>query len=267
MSKIIIIAWVFLIGLAGGSFVNALVWRLKNRRNFVSERSICPKCEHVLAWYDLVPVLSWLSLLGRCRYCSAKIEDSPIVEVFTGLAFVVSYMWWPYELSNVAEVIWLGLWFVQVVCLMALAVFDMRWMILPNKLLLPMSSLAVLQGFYRVIVFGEGWSVILSMLAGFMVGGGFFYFIFAISNGRWIGGGDVKMGAYMGLLLGPVMVLLAIMSAFYMASLLLLPLFLLKKVTRKSKIPFGPFLIAGLFIVMVFGEEISSFARNYYGLS
>ena len=77
-----------MVGLAFGSFVNALVWRIRHKRDFVSERSECTHCHHVLAWNDLIPVLSWLMLRGKCRYCHKKIDDSPVVEVTTAALFL-----------------------------------------------------------------------------------------------------------------------------------------------------------------------------------
>ena len=95
-----IVLILFVFGLIFGSFVNAYVWRFKKRKNWVSERSICPNCKHVLRAKDLVPVLSWLSLRGKCRYCKKPISAQyPAVELFTALLFALSYAFWPYSLT------------------------------------------------------------------------------------------------------------------------------------------------------------------------
>ena len=263
----VLLTWLGLVGLSFGSFVNALVWRIHTKKNFVSERSICIHCKHVLAWYDLIPIFSWLSLRGRCRYCKKPIEDSPVVEATAAILFAASYYWWPLDLGSAAEYVALGFWLVQLVGLIALVVYDFRWLLLPNKILLPMTGLAVAQRIFEAVVVTQTPEPIKEMILGSLAGGGVFYLLYQVSAGRWIGGGDVKLGFYMGLLLGPLKVGLAIMVGFYSASIILLPLMVLKKVGRKSKIPFGPFLIAGLVALTLFSATIISWYERLYGLS
>ena len=117
--KVMEIALVAFLGLLFGSFVNALVWRLRKKRDFVKERSECTHCHHVLEWYDLVPVLSWLSLGGKCRYCHKKIDDSPLTEIGVSVAFAISYAWWPFGFSAAG-------WALLVLWLVAL-VFSLRY--------------------------------------------------------------------------------------------------------------------------------------------
>lgn len=258
--------WVVLLGLCFGSFVNALVWRIKNKKDFVRERSICVHCKHVLAWYDLVPLFSWLQLRGKCRYCRKPIDDSPLVELATTLLFVGSYVWWPMTLAAWGEYLFFAMWLLQATGLVALAVYDLKWMLLPNKILYPMTILAVIMRFVEALFISGSLLPLREMLLGMVVGGGFFWLIFQISSGRWIGGGDVKLGFYMGALLNPASVLLAIMLSFYIASAYLLPMMLVGKVSRKSKIPFGPFLIVGLIIMILFGANVTDLTRALYGL-
>ena len=264
--EILVLLWVAFVGVSFGSFVNAFVWRIHKNKNFVSERSICTHCKHVLAWYDLVPVLSWLSLRGKCRYCNKAIDDSPIVEIVTALLFVISYNWWPYELVGVEDYILLGFWFVQLVGLVALTLYDFKWLLLPNKILFPMTGLAVVQRVYEAVFIVESSEPIKEMLLGCLVGGGVFYLLYQVSNGRWIGGGDVKLGFYMGILLSPAKVGIAILVGFYSASFVLIPLLLLKKVGRKSKIPFGPFLIVGLFIMTLWSDTFIEWFKQLYAI-
>src|SRR5476651_645529 len=138
MLMIIVVLVVF--GLCLGSFVNALVWRLheqdkKQAKNLsiLNGRSMCPNCKHELAAKDLVPVLSWLSLRGKCRYCGKPISvQYPLVEMVTSGLFVASYLWWP-EVLHGAQVAAFGLWLALLVGLMALLVYDLRWFLLPNR--------------------------------------------------------------------------------------------------------------------------------------
>src|SRR5688572_14187716 len=89
-------------GLIFGSFINALVWRLHEGRDWVRERSECLQCHHQLAPKDLIPVLSWLLLRGKCRYCHKPIPDSPLVELAVPALFVTSYFFWPVDLAGSA---------------------------------------------------------------------------------------------------------------------------------------------------------------------
>ncbi|MEK9196125.1 MAG: prepilin peptidase, partial [Patescibacteria group bacterium] len=141
-----IVGILIVLGLCFGSFVNALVWRVyqqslpKAKRpkkvdlSIQKGRSVCPNCHHVLGWQDLLPVISWLGLRGKCRYCSKPILwQYPLVEILTAVIFVISYLFWPFEFTG-TEVVIFGLWLAVVVNLVALAVYDVKWMLLPNRL-------------------------------------------------------------------------------------------------------------------------------------
>ena len=271
------------LGLAFGSFVNALVWRLykqeekgktktkikgKNVDLSISKgRSVCVHCGHELAAKDLIPVLSWLSLGGKCRYCKKPIEDTPLTELLTSAAFAVSYVWWPFELVSTSDWAVFTAWLVMVIGLVALTVYDLRHMILPNKIVFPLMGLAVVM---RVLMWSQGDSSftdeLIDSVAGVLVGGGLFYVLFQVSGGRWIGGGDVKLGFLIGILLGPMNALVALLVGFYSAAIIILPLMATKKVTRKSKIPFGPFLILGFFTAMLWADDLREFYNSIFGL-
>ncbi|MFZ1812597.1 MAG: prepilin peptidase, partial [Candidatus Saccharimonadales bacterium] len=135
MTSVIVLG---LLGLCFGSFVNALVWRIRKKRDIVRERSECTHCHHILAWYDLVPVVSYLLLRGRCRYCRKPIDDTPLTELATALLFVISYLAWPYQLATVADWSLVVLWLVLLVGLVALADYDIRWYLLPDVIVFPL---------------------------------------------------------------------------------------------------------------------------------
>ena len=252
-----IIIMLGLFGLAFGSFVNALVWRLRNKRDFVSERSECTHCHHVLSWNDLIPVVSWVMLSGKCRYCHKKIDDSPIVEIFTALAFVVSYLAWPYGFETPGMILF-GLWLTALVLLVALAVYDMRWYLLPDSMVFPLVAVGVAMGITR-FVFVEGSELgqaLLNMILGVGVISGLYFVIHEVSAGKWVGFGDVKLGIFIGAILGWKYALLALFTANVLGLLFILPLLATKKLTAKSKIPFGPFLIMGCVISFLWGPLI-----------
>ncbi len=110
MNDILVILILGFLGLCFGSFVNAAVWRIKNKRDMVKDRSECVHCHHKLSGLDLVPVVSWLSLKGQCRYCKKPIDDSPLVELGVAAYFVASYIFWPYGLSNGLEIAQFVFW-------------------------------------------------------------------------------------------------------------------------------------------------------------
>jgi prepilin signal peptidase PulO-like enzyme (type II secretory pathway) len=252
-----VIVILVVLGLCFGSFVNALVWRLHEGRDWVNERSECIHCHHELAAKDLVPVLSWLWLRGRCRYCRRPISAQyPLVEAATAVLFLVSYVFWPYVLIGGQWIVF-GLWLAILVGLVALLVYDLRWMLLPNKLVFPLTAVALLMQAVALAVDWRGWTQLISISLAVAVGGGIFYILFQLSDGKWIGGGDVKLGFLLGLLAGtPAKSLLVIFLAALLGSLVSLPLLANKKLGRKSTIPFGPFLIVAGVVTVLFGSRI-----------
>ena len=246
-----------LLGLCFGSFVNAFVWRMHERKDWVRERSECVHCHHELAAKDLVPVLSWLWLRGKCRYCHKSISvQYPLVEAAVAVLFVVSYLAWPQPLTG-PEIAIFGLWLVILVGLIALMVYDLRWMLLPNKLVFPLTGVAVVQAIIRVASADDVTKVFLGEVAAAAIGGGIFYILFQVSGGKWIGGGDVKLGFLLGTLVAtPGSSLLVIFLASVLGTLVSLPLLVSQKLQGKSRIPFGPFLIAAAIVVVLIGGRI-----------
>lgn len=245
-----------LLGLILGSFVNALVWRLHNKRDWVRERSECTHCHHALAAKDLIPVVSWLLLRGKCRYCGKRIEDNPLAELALPVLFAVSYIWWPHGFA--AEGIFLFvLWLLFLVGFVALAVYDLRWFLLPNKLVFPLIGLASYQLLMQAFLFGDGLRAISIGLAGAAIISGLFYIIFQLSRGTWIGGGDVKLAIVLGMLAGGVVRSFLLLFVASLAGMLFaIPQLIAGKAGRKTQVPFGPFLILGLIVVYLFGADI-----------
>jgi prepilin signal peptidase PulO-like enzyme (type II secretory pathway) len=243
-------------GLMFGSFVNALVWRLHAGKDWVKGRSECPLCHHQLAAKDLVPVFSWLWLRGRCRYCGKPIEDSPLVELVLPSLFVLSYFFWPLPLTG-EGLFDFALWLVFLTGFLTLAVYDLRWFLLPDKVVFPLIGLSAFQVIGDLVFFGGSWRELLGSVLGALTISGLFYLIFAASKGKWIGFGDVKLGIVLGLLAGgAVEALLVLFIASVLGSLVALPLVLAGKAGRKTHLPFGPLLILGLIITVLFGGDM-----------
>lgn len=264
------IALLIVLGLAFGSFVEALVWRLhqqslpKRRRaatdkelSMLTGRSMCPNCKHTLSAADLVPVLSWLFLRGRCRYCRAPIGwHSPVLEIVTALLFVASYIWWPLGFDNGGALGFI-VWLVALVGFMALVVYDLRWMLLPDKIVFPLMLMAAAYVVVVAVFFGAGVGHVIDAGLSMLISGGLFYVLHRVSNGRWIGGGDVKLGFVIGLLLAnPTYALFGLFMASLLGTILALPGLISRRLSRTSKLPFGPFLIAGAIIAMLFAQPI-----------
>jgi prepilin signal peptidase PulO-like enzyme (type II secretory pathway) len=262
---------VLVLGLAFGSFINAWVWRLhkqssaknkvaaKQEYSITKGRSMCPNCGHRLAVLDLIPVLSWLLLRGRCRYCHKPISVTyPLVELLTAVLFVMSYIYWPLAFNH-QGMFYFVIWLALLINVIALAVYDIRWMTLPNKVLYPLFGLVAVQILATIIFFDGRLHYILNDLLGLLIGGGVFFILFQLSAGKWIGGGDVKLGALLGLYLG--LGSYAIMMIFFasvIGSLYSIPLLATGKIDRRAHIPYGPFLILAAIIIRLFGSSISS---------
>lgn len=263
-----IIFELILLGLCFGSFVNALVWRLHKqsaakklkdpKKYSISQgRSMCVHCGHQLGVTDLLPIVSWLGLRGKCRYCRKKIPwQYPLVELATPLLFVGSYFFWPERIAE-WEIAAFVLWLAALVGFVALVVYDLRWMLLPNKIVFPLYGVAALFVLARILQ-EKSLEPLLGAVIGILIGGGLFYLLFQLSGGKWIGGGDVKLGFLLGALVGgPLQAMLMLFLASVLGSVLGTSLIASKKATRKTRIPFGPFLITGAIVVMLFGAQLS----------
>ena len=265
-----------LLGLCFGSFVNALIWRLheldkkkskysRQQLSIAHGRSLCVHCGHVLAPIDLIPVLSWAVLRGKCRYCYKSIPDTPLPEILTPILFVLSYLVWPYGFGGLATFQFV-LWLVLLVGFVALALYDYRWQLLPNKIVYILGFVATLHVLVEVIN-GGGLSRVYGALWGVLVGAGIFELIFQFSKGRLIGGGDIRLGVVYGLILGgAVQSMLCIFIASMLGTLVAVPAMLRGSASSATKIPFGPYLIAATIIVYLWGADIIHWYRTVAGI-
>lgn len=266
MNNVLILVGLGGLGLIFGSFVNALVWRLHEKRDWVSERSECPHCHHVLAPKDLIPVVSYLMLKGKCRYCKKPIQDTPLTELATPALFILSYLCWPTNFQGVGLFEFI-VWLVFLIGFVALAAYDLRWYLLPNKMVFPLVALAVVQILVQPIFYHYSWHVSLDATLGALTLSGLFYVLFQVSDGTWIGGGDVKLAIALGLLAGdPLRALLLLFFASMVGTLGALPMLIKNGMKAKLKLPFGPLLIAGMIIVELFGSSIISWYSHLAGM-
>lgn len=284
----------FLLGSILGSFVKVLADRGLTKKSFWG-RSYCSQCKKTLRWYDLFPILSYLSLSGCCRYCKKKIKlEYLIIEIVLGL--LIGYLFWQskdslqvtgYSLQFKTIQLILDLFFKTffITILSALFITDLRKMLIPDRIILP----SIILGFFALLTFTiykvsflyyylsqsqigryllppysdyflrHAQMAAQPLLGGILMGlliGGFFWGLIIITKGKGMGGGDVKLGAFIGLMLGFPQSLLAIMLSFIIGSIFSIVLLILGKKRFGQVIAFGPFLVIGSLITLFWGDKI-----------
>lgn len=259
---------VFILGLVVGSFLNVVILRYNTRLRqgsggqagllwqvrswwgtYGNSRSRCFSCGKTLKWYELVPVVSFLLQRGRCRACGSKISwQYPLVELGTAISFALVWLM-PQPLDQ--KIFYLVIFSILIVIL----AYDWRHQIIPDALVY---GFIVLAFFYSL--FSN--SLISNLLAGLGLAA-FFWILWLVSRGRWLGFADGKLALGIGLLLGPVGGVSATILAFWIgavAGLLLMAISKLSRthgrVTIKSELPFAPFLILGLVLVLFFQIDV-----------
>lgn len=239
-------------GLIIGSFLNALIWRLKNKKSMLRTRSVCPKCGHVLAWHDLIPVFSYVLLDGKCRYCGKKISiQYPLVEAATAALFVLAvFVYGPENISLIFRA-----WFF-ISLLIVIFTYDLLWGEILDKITLP----AIIMVLSINLLLGCGWA---GLFMGAGIGFVFFLLQFLASKGRWLGGGDVRMGALMGFMVGWPNILVALFAAYIVGAAVAMPLLFAGRKKLSSKIPLGTFLALGTLVALFWGEEIIAWYLNF----
>lgn len=231
------------LGLALGSFLNVVIYRLMYGGSFLTGRSACPSCGHVLGARDLVPILSFFALKGKCRYCAKPISRQyPAVEFAVAALFIL--LWIRFGVTPAFALLALSAMFLVIIF-----VYDLRYGLILDRVALPAIAVAVAASFTR----GLPWtSILLGAGVGFLV----FYLQFVISKGTWVGGGDIRLGALMGALLGWQGVILALFLAYVGGTAVAIPLLILKRKQMKDPIPFGTFLTAATMFTLLYGDGI-----------
>ena len=244
----IVYSLVFVYGLLIGSFLNVLIYRIPRDESIVFPGSHCPVCDHKLKWYDNIPLFSYLSLKGKCRYCGTKISSQyPIIEFFNAFTYIVLL----YILSFGTEFLFMAL---LSSVMLVIAVIDFKEQIIPDVLVLSILILSILYRAADWLIYGVSFDILDSFL-GALIPVLIFLLIILVSKGG-MGGGDVTLVAAIGFILGRKSVLLCIMLSFVLGAIISLILLATKLKTRKDAIPFGPFLILGFYLTYFFGDQI-----------
>ncbi|HHY72841.1 MAG TPA: prepilin peptidase [Bacillus bacterium] len=238
-----IYSYLFVIGLVFGSFFNVVGLRVPENLSIVKPRSACPNCHHQLTMLELIPVLSFLIQKGKCRSCHTRISPIyPCFELVTGILFVYSF----YHFGFSAELI-VSLTFVSM--LIIIVVSDLKYMLIPDKVLLFFAPMLIIE---RIIIpLNPWWNSFLGASAGFCL-----LLMIAIISKGGMGGGDIKLFALIGLVLGWKLVLLAFFMSTLFGTVFGIIGMLLKKVERGKPMPFGPYIAIGALATYFWGENI-----------
>ena len=241
---------ILLIGLIIGSFLNVCIYRIPKSQSIVYPSSHCYQCKSPLKPLDLIPVFSYIFLGGRCRYCNTQISIRyMLVELLTGIIFLLLFFKYFLSINYIFYAILL--------CILIIITFiDYDHQIIPDGLIVSGFLLGLLYKLTLYLFIKESIGIINSLL-GFFVGGGLFLLIAVISKGG-MGGGDIKLMAMLGFLLGWRYIIFISLLSFIIGSIISIGLLLIKVKTRKDTIPFGPFIALATFISILYYEPIVS---------
>lgn len=230
-------------GLLVGSFLSMLMPRLHfGEKGIFTGRSHCAHCKTVLRARDLIPLISYLSLRGKCHACKKRISFwYPVTELVSALSFAALY----FQVQN-----WELFFFLAPIFFVLLFIFfyDLRFQEIHDGIMLP----AIVYAFFMNIWIGD----VQSALVGGAVGFSFFGLQYLLSRGKWIGSGDLRIGVFMGFFLGWPMTLLAILVSYIVGSVVSIYLLATKAATGKTAIPLGPFLVVGTVLAFFFGDKL-----------
>ena len=250
-----------ILGLLVGSFLNVVIFRVPRGESVVSPRSRCPGCGTELSARDNVPVLSWLVLRGRCRICKAPISVRyPIVELLTGLLFA-AVAWWTglaWELPAYLYLAAIGV---------ALSAIDLDTKRLPNAIVLPSYAVALVLLLLPAVIDGRWDDYLRAVLGGAALFA--FYFGLAFVYPAGMGFGDVKLAGVLGIYLGWVswpLVALGTFAGFLLGAVVGVIVMVAGKGGRKTKVPFGPFMVVGTFLALFWGQAAVDWYAAALGL-
>ena len=232
---------IFLFGIVIGSFLNVCMFRIPQKETVVTERSHCMACGYQLAWFDLIPVFSWLALRGRCRKCKTSISPQyPIVEAVNGVLYVIIFIVRDFSLESV-------LYCLLASALIVLSVIDWRTYEIPISI----NGFILVLGILHMLLDYKNW---LNYVIGFFCISMILYLLFLISKGRAIGGGDIKLMATCGLLIGWQNIIIGFLLGCIIGSVIHL---IRMKISDADRVlAMGPYLAAGTMIAALWGQDM-----------
>lgn len=239
----------FLFGTVIGSFLNVCIFRIPNKENMISKRSHCMACGNVLKWYELVPLVSFLIQGGKCRKCHTKLSwQYPFIEALNGAVWVWIYLTYGLSVESI-------LFCLCASTLIVISVIDWRTFEIP----LGCNIFIALLGVARLVLDPAHWQ---SYVLGFFIVSVFLYILYLVTKGRGIGGGDIKLMAAAGLLLGWKAIVLALIIGSLLGAVIHLAR--MKLQDKDSVLAFGPYLSAGIFISMLYADNLIQSYIKYF---
>lgn len=240
---------IFLYGITIGSFLNVCIYRLPKKENIVTTRSHCTSCGYQLKWYDLIPLFSWLVLGGKCRKCKARISvQYPVIEALNGFLWLTIFFVCGVSIET-------ALYCVLASALLALSVIDFRTYEIPFGFNLMIAAL----GLIRVLTDLSNWT---EYAIGFFAVSAPLYLIYLVTKGRGIGGGDIKLMAAAGLLLGWKLIVLSLVIGCILGSVI--HVLRMKLSNAEHVLAMGPYLSLGIFIAALWGERLIDWYLGFY---
>lgn len=237
----------FLYGVVIGSFLNVCIYRIPKKENIVKIRSHCMSCGYQLKWYDLIPLFSYLFLKGRCRKCRQKLSvQYPLIELLNGALYCVVWAVCGWSMETL-------LYALLVSALIVLSVIDFRTFEIPLGINLFILAL----GLIRLLTNYADWS---DYVIGFFCVSLFLYLIYLVTKGRGIGGGDIKLMAACGLLIGWKLIILAFVSGCVVGSVI--HLCRMKVSGETHVLAMGPYLSIGVFMAALWGDRMIDWYMN-----
>ena len=275
----VVVGIIGVFGLLIGSFLNVVVYRVPAKRSIVSPPSACPHCGAPIRWADNIPVVSWIVLRGKCRDCGAPISVRyPLVELGTGVFFAGVALW--FLLTQVRRLAWscIPTWVAPVLALIAylylaavsiaLALIDLDTRTLPNRIVLP--SYLVGAALLGASGFLAGDLTALATAATGAAALFLFYFLLALVYPRGMGMGDVKLAGLLGLFLGFLgwqAIVVGAFAAFVLGGIFSIVLVAMRRASGKTAVPFGPWMLLGAWLGILFGSDIMGTYLGLFGIS
>lgn len=245
--------FIIILGLVIGSFLNVCIYRIPQKKSIIYPSSHCTKCGHKLYVLDLIPVISYIALKSKCRYCKSKISSRYlIIEITNSLLYLIFFIKFKFTLEFFSYCFLISL-------LLVVFVIDLRYKIIPNKINLfgftIILTIKVLESLYYL-----SFAPLVDSILGLLIGAVPILLVILITNGG-MGAGDMKLMAVIGMWFGLKFTYLVLVIGILAASIMAVILLATKQSTKKSELPFAPFLFISTFICLIFGQSILDFIK------
>jgi len=247
---------IFILGMIFGSFLNVVIYRIPEGISIIKPGSFCPECSENLKWYELIPLISYLILLGRCSHCKSKISiQYPLIELGNGLLFIILF----YYSIDIPQFIFLAILGMALLCLV---VIDFKDFILPDVLIILSFIIAIIYfGYYEKL------EILPRFYFAILTGGGLYILRMITSKiykKETFGLGDIKLAALIGFIIGKLETFLALFFGFFIAAVIFILLIITGVKKRDAYLPFGPYLIFGMVVCLIWGDKTIQWYSSFF---